>query len=86
MSRLKKGLTSVMLSGGIILIVGLYYMIIKAGLPYQDAPMELQIAYAVNQGIGDTLSTIGFMMLAAAGVGRLILFLICHFNGSVVKS
>ena len=43
------------LAGVIIFVIGAYYEVIKAGIPYQDPPLELQIQYAVNLGIGDAL-------------------------------
>lgn len=44
----------------IILAIGLYYMVIKAGIPYQDAPAELLLEYNTNMEIGEKLTIIGF--------------------------
>jgi hypothetical protein len=63
---------AVVLAGIIILSIGLYYSIIKAGIPFQDPPLELQIQYAVNQGIGDELTKTGFAVLIAGLLGRVI--------------
>lgn len=68
--------TAVILSGCIIFFIGLYYWIIKAGIPYQDPPLELQIQYAIHMGIGDILVKDGAIMLVCGGVSRLILKLI----------
>ena len=54
-SRLCQVFNAIILAGIIIFLVGLYYWVIKAGIPYQDPPIELQIQYAVNMGIGDAL-------------------------------
>ena len=62
-----------MLAGTIIFLIGLYYWMIKAGLPYQDAPPKLQIQYAVNMGIGETLLGNGFLIAVCGGVARLFL-------------
>ena len=67
---------SVILAGVIVLFIGLYYSVIKAGIPYQDPPLELQIEYAINMGIGDTLVGKGFLIAVCGGVIRLILGLI----------
>lgn len=48
-------INSVILAGGILFFTGLYYVIIKAGIPYQDPTLEIQIQYAVNMRIGETL-------------------------------
>ncbi len=61
------------LAGLIILAVGVYYVVIKAGIPYQDPPLELQIQYAVNMGIGDELCRIGFFTVLYGMAFRLIL-------------
>ena len=61
------------LAGLIILAVGVYYVVIKAGIPYQDPPLDLQIQYAVNMGIGDELCRIGFFTVLYGMAFRLIL-------------
>ena len=61
------------LAGLIILAVGVYYVVIKAGIPYQDPPLELQIQYAVNMGIGDELCRIGLFTVLYGMAFRLIL-------------
>lgn len=44
----------------------------RAGLPYQDPPMDLQIQYAIDQGIGDTLMSVGFEDCIIGVVSRII--------------
>ena len=39
---------SAILAGVIIFFIGAYYCVIKAGIPFQDPPLELQIQYAVH--------------------------------------
>lgn len=73
MNVLKKCFTSLIISGAVILLIGLYYLIIKAGIPYQDPTTEMQIQYAVNMGIGNVLSLTGFCMAVSATVIRIIL-------------
>lgn len=67
-------INSVVIAGGIILLTGLYYSIIKAGIPYQDPPLELQIKYAVNQGIGKVLTGEGLLIALCGSVARLVLW------------
>lgn len=69
-------INSVILAGIIILLIGLYYWVVKAGIPYQDPTVEMQIEYAVNMGIGDKLVVNGFVLAALGGIMRLILWLI----------
>ncbi len=60
------------LAGVIILLIGAYYLIVKAGIPYQDPPPELQIKYAVNMGIGDELFKDGLIVTALGLLGRIL--------------
>lgn len=69
-------INSVIFAGVIILFIGLYYYMIKAGIPYQDPPLELQIQYAVNMRIGEILTGSGFVIAVCGGVSRLLLRLI----------
>lgn len=63
-------LNAVILAGIIILCTGMYYCVIKAGIPYQDPPLELQIQYAINMGIGDILVKEGFLISLCGGLAR----------------
>lgn len=69
-------INSIILAGIIILLIGLYYMVIKAGIPYQNPTVEMQIKYAVNMGIGETLAVNGFVLAVSGGIIRLVLWLI----------
>ena len=76
MNVLKKTFTSLIISGAVILLIGLYYMIIKAGIPYQDPTVEMQIQYEINMGIGNVLSLTGFCMTLVAVIIRIVLGLV----------
>lgn len=67
-------INSVVIAGVIILFIGLYYSVIKAGIPYQDSPLELQIKYAVNREIGEVLTGKGLLIAICGGVARLVLW------------
>ncbi|MCI9399128.1 MAG: hypothetical protein HFJ07_04805 [Lachnospiraceae bacterium] len=66
-------LNALIIAGIIILLIGLYYLIIKAGIPYQDPPLDLQLQYAVNTRIGSILTGIGFKMVILGGIFRFTL-------------
>lgn len=65
-----------MIAGMIILLVGLYYSIIKAGIPYQDPPLDLQIQYEVHARIGGVLTGIGLKIAVCSGIVRFVLSLV----------
>ena len=60
------------LAGVIILLIGAYYLVVKAGIPYQDPPSELQIKYAVNMGVGHELFKDGLIVTALGLLGRIL--------------
>lgn len=73
---LRLTINSVILAGILLCLMGLYYSVIKAGIPYQDPPLELQIQYAVYMGIGEILLKNGFVITICGGIIRLLLWLI----------
>ena len=72
----KSLLNGLIIAGIIILVVSLYYWIIKAGIPYQDPTEELRIQYAINMGIGDELFKVGLIMFAVGLIPRIALAII----------
>ena len=68
--------SAVILAGIIILSTGIYYCVIKSGIPYQDPPLELQIQYAINMGIGEILVRDGFLISTCGGITRFLITLI----------
>ena len=66
-------LNALIIAGIIILLIGLYYLIIKAGIPYQNPPLDLRLQYAVNTRIGSILTGIGFKMVILGGIFRFTL-------------
>ena len=69
-SYLRLTLNAAILAGIIILFTGLYYCVIKAGIPYQDPPLEVQIRDAINMGIGGILVKEGFLISICGGIAR----------------
>lgn len=67
---------AIVLAGIIMFFTGAYYCVIKAGIPYQDPPPELQIQYAIHMGIGEILVKDGFLFFTGGGILRLLLQLI----------
>lgn len=69
---LRQIINAIFLAGIIILFIGVYYWIIKAGIPYQDPPLELQIQYDINMRIGDILVKDGFLISMCGGIAHLL--------------
>lgn len=61
------------LAGVIIVLLGVYYIVIKAGIPYQDPTPELQMKYAVNMEIGDSLLKVGGLIFIIGILLRAVL-------------
>lgn len=64
------------IAGIIILFIGLYYSIVKAGIPYQDPPLDLWIQYETNARIGSLLTGIGLKTTVCSIIIRFVLELI----------
>jgi len=45
---------------------------IKAGIPYHDPTMEMQLEYSRNMEIGNKLSLVGFLIFIVAVVSRVV--------------
>ncbi len=72
----KSILNAVIISGIIIFVIGLYYLIVKAGIPYQDPTEELRIKYAINMGISETLIINGFYVFVLGLIGKIVAFVL----------
>lgn len=73
MNVLKRLFTSILLAGILVLAAGLYYKVIKAGIPFQDPTPELQLQYLINMGIGDVLTKIGLCTTMAGSICRSVI-------------
>ncbi|MCI9078169.1 MAG: hypothetical protein HFH68_04485 [Lachnospiraceae bacterium] len=67
------------IAGVIIWFIGLYYSVVKAGIPYQDPPLDLQIQYEINAGIGNVLAETGFKTAVIGSIIRFVLSLSWKF-------
>ncbi len=84
MSSKKSGITvligrildSTIIAGIIILVFGAYYAVIKAGIPYQDPPLELQIVYAAREKMATELIFVGIQVIALGALLRGIVWLV----------
>ncbi len=65
-------INAVILAGIILFVIGLYYSMIKAGIPYQDPTLEMQIQYTIDLRIGEILMGNGFRIAICGGVIRLV--------------
>lgn len=77
---LRQAANSVIFAGIIVLFIGIYYCVVKAGIPYQDPTLELQIRYAVNMGIGEIMVRDGFLISTCGATVRLIIYLVFKFS------
>lgn len=66
----------ILFAGVIIFLIGCYYAILEAGLPYQDPTLEMQIEYAINMGIGKVLIRCGGLTFLVGLLFRIILSII----------
>ena len=80
MNALKRLFSSILLAGLLVLGAGLYYWVIKAGIPYQDPTPEIQLQYSINMGIGDVLTKIGVFTMLAGAVCRIIIGILSRRN------
>ena len=69
-NSLKFSARAVILAGLIILLIGLYYWIVKAGIPYQDPTPEMQLRYEIDMRIGDELIKDGCITALIGIAGR----------------
>ena len=66
-------INALIIAGIIIWFTGLYYSVFKAGISYQDAPLDLQVQYEINAGIGVVLTGTGFKITIFSSIIRLAL-------------
>lgn len=64
---------SIAIAGCLIFAAGVYYAIVKAGIPYQDPTPEMSLQYAVDFRIGEVLLTLGAAAFAVGAAGRVIM-------------
>lgn len=76
--NLKRLLGGLALAGAIILIFGLYFWLIRAGLPYQDPTPEMSFEWNVNYRVGEMLTLIGAVSFVAGLIGKRVLKKVKH--------
>lgn len=69
---MKSILHSLLLSGILLLVIGAYLCIVKAGLPYADPTLEMQIKYSAYYTAGTYNLFCGAIMTAASIAGLII--------------
>jgi hypothetical protein len=72
--RFKNFFSGFVVAGLINILLGLFYWIIKAGIPYQDPTLEMQINYAANMRVGDILIVIGAILFIIGILGKIVLY------------
>lgn len=77
---MKKKIVQVMaVSGGILVIAGLYFTMVKAGLPYQDPTPEMVSQYERDMGIGMVLLLAGL----GTGIFSLVYSVVCFLRKKI---
>ncbi len=71
--NLKRLLDGLALAGAMILVLGLYFWLIRAGLPYQDPTPKMSFEWKVNYRVGEVLTLLGAVSFAAGFTGKRIL-------------
>ena len=66
-------LNVLIVAGALAFVIGLYFWIIKAGIPAQDPTPEMKAQYAQNMLIGDALVLSGFLTCITATIPRVII-------------
>ena len=78
MKAIKILLDIVIVAGVIMLFAGLYFWLIKAGIPYQDPTPEMQMHYAKNLRTGEVLIAVGFLVSIFAPIPRIIVGIVAR--------
>ena len=78
MKAIKILLDIVIVAGVIMLFAGLYFWLIKAGIPYQDPTPEMQMQYANNLRTGEVLIAVGFLVSIFAPIPRIIVGIVAR--------
>lgn len=69
--KIKTSIHSVILSGIFVFIIGLYFIVIKAGLPYQDPTTEMAIKWMAYNTAGEICMKNGIIIFALGLAGQL---------------
>ena len=69
-------LISLFFIGSILILIGFYYWVVKAGIPYQDPTPEMLYRYYQDMRIGDITLLVGFGMIMV----DILLSIICYIK------
>jgi hypothetical protein len=58
--------------GLLLIAAGFIYDVVFAGIPYQDAPIDLAVRYERNQNIANWTMTSGMILAVVAGLIRAV--------------
>ncbi len=70
--KLKTLIHAIMLSGIFVFVLGLYFMFIKTGLPYQDPTPEMTIRWMAYNTAGEACALYGMSIFVLGLVGRIV--------------
>jgi len=63
---------AMVLAGGILVLIGVYFLVCKAGLPYQDPTPEMTIRYSAYWMAGTITFEWGAALAVLGGAAKLI--------------
>ena len=72
--RFKNFFSGFVVAGFINIVIGVFYLVVVAGIPYQDPTPEMQINYAANMRVGDILFLIGAFLCIIGIIGKIVLY------------
>lgn len=78
--KIKSIVNGIIISSIIFIIIGLYYLIIESGIPYQDPSMDLIISYRSNQTVGNICLYLGLGLLVFCIILKISMMLINKKN------
>ena len=74
--KLRLFCAAVLLAGVVLLLVGLNFILVKAGIPYQDPTPEMTLRWTAYFQAGTITLRWAIGLLAAGGLGRVLTHLI----------
>ena len=63
---------AVFAAGAVLTVIGLYLLIVEAGIPYQDPTPEMTAHWMAANQAGERTLALGAPLLAVGGVGFLL--------------
>lgn len=75
-NKIRSFCNAALLAGAVLLLIGLNFIIVKAGIPYQDPTPEMTVCWTAYFQAGIITLRWAIGLLAAGGLGRVLIHLI----------